>query len=86
MTDRKDRGEAGAAAKVKAAGGGETTDAARRAEAAKQICMDLRQLKMRAEAQNLKMVAYLLNLAELEALDCAGVIADSRKAADSRCA
>lgn len=56
-----------------------------RAAAAKEISMALRELRKRAEARNLRMVAYLLNLAELEALDCAGAAGDSGQASDSRC-
>lgn len=59
---------------------------AERASAAKDISAELRQLKLRAEARNLKMVAYLLNLAELEALDCAGAVSNPRQAAGKSCA
>lgn len=57
-----------------------------RAAAAKEISTDLRQLKHRAEAQNLKMVAYLLNLAELEALDCAATAPGIQPATGNRTA
>lgn len=85
MTDRDKRKEPGTADGLQPVSD-KAVSALDRAAAAKDISTDLRELKHRAEAQNLKMVAYLLNLAELEALDCAGMAPDIQTATGNRSA
>ena len=85
MTDRDKRNEPGTADGVRPVKD-TSVSAHERAAAARGISADLRQLKHRAEAQNLKMVAYLLNLAELEALDCATTVPEKQRSTGNRCA
>jgi hypothetical protein len=55
-----------------------------RASAAKEIAESARALKEKAEQHGLKMVAYLLNLVELEAMDCQKYIAAREQVAERK--